>query len=77
MTNITSLQYWNDFFDDINTLWDNDKFAFVERGSKSFENISTAFSIYHNEILFIGLNILKEDGWSDDEYQNHLNLNLN
>ena len=49
----------------------------MERGSKSFENISAAFSIYHNEILFIGLNILKEDGWSDDEYQNHLNLNLN
>lgn len=77
LTNISPLQYWNEFFHDINTLWNNDKFTFVERGSKSSENLSAAFSIYHNEILFIGLNILREGGWSDDEYQNHLNLNLN
>ena len=34
----------------------------MERGSKSSENLSAAFSIYHNEILFIGQNILREDG---------------
>lgn len=77
LANITPLQYWNGFFHDINTLWDNNKFDFVERGSKSSENLSAAFSIYHNQILFIGLNILRENDWSDGEYQNHLNLNLN
>ena len=70
------LQYWGDFFRDLDSFWPN-SFTHVERGSRSSENLSAAFSIYHNEVLFIGLDLLWKEGWSQNDYADHLDQNLN
>ena len=74
ISNTEPLDHWQDIFSD---LPDNffHSFTFIEHPTSPSASPPAVFSMFHNGVLFIGLNLLRLDGWSDSEYSNLLTQN--
>ena len=70
-TDLKPIDSWESYFHEINTNWVN-PFIYTQHSSTTH----ALFAIFQNDVLFIGLNLLREPRWGDARYITHLNMNL-